>query len=139
MNANRDRVARFAPAPHEAAGTGGWRLVRVRDLVLPASIGVYEHEKGRQQRICVNVELKVREGDAPIEDDIANVLSYEDVIDGIKRIIAEGHINLVETLAERIAEFCLTDSRVDCARIGVDKLDIVPEAAAVGVEIERSR
>jgi dihydroneopterin aldolase len=139
MNANPNSVAQFTPSAREAAGSGGWRLVRVRDLILPASIGVYDHEKDRQQRICVNVELKVCEGDKPIEDDIANVLSYEDIINGIKRIVAEGHINLVETLAERIAEFCLADPRVDCARIGVDKLDIVPEAASVGVEIERSR
>jgi dihydroneopterin aldolase len=125
--------------PREADDAGRWRLVRVRDLVLPMSIGIYEQEKLAPQRVCINVELKVREGEEPIGDDIANVLSYEHIVNGIKAIIADGHINLVETLADRIADLCLADPRVARARIAVDKLDIVPEAASVGVEIERSR
>lgn len=139
MSAKPHAVTHFTPVTRDTDEAGRYRLVRVRDLVLPVSIGIYEHEKQAPQRVCVNVELKVREGDGPICDDIANVLSYEDIVNGIKAIIADGHINLVETLAESIAEFCLADARVALARIGVDKLDIVPEAASVGVEIERSR
>jgi len=139
MSANPNAVAPFTPAARSMETAGSWRLVRVRDLVLPVSIGIYEQEKQAPQRVCINVELKVREGDGPIGDDIANVLSYEDIVNGIKAIVADGHINLVETLADRVADLCLADPRVVHARIGVDKLDIVPEAAAVGVEIERSR
>jgi dihydroneopterin aldolase len=139
MSANPNAVAPFTPAARNMETAGSWRLVRVRDLVLPVSIGIYEQEKQAPQRVCINVELKVREGDGPIGDDIANVLSYEDIVNGIKAIVADGHINLVETLADRVADLCLADPRVVHARIGVDKLDIVPEAAAVGVEIERSR
>jgi dihydroneopterin aldolase len=54
-------------------------------------------------------------------------------------MLAEGHINLVETLAEKIAELCLGDGRVETARIRVEKLDVYAEAASVGIEIERSR
>lgn len=139
MSANPNAVTPFTPAARDIDEAGRWRLVRVRDLVLPVSIGIYEHEKQAPQRVCINVELKVREGDGPVGDDIANVLSYEDIVNGIKAIVADGHINLVETLAECIAELCLADARVGRARVGVDKLDIVPEAASVGVEIERSR
>ncbi|MDH5557601.1 MAG: dihydroneopterin aldolase [Alphaproteobacteria bacterium] len=139
MSANPNIVTQFTPVPREADDAGRWRLVRVRDLVLPMSIGIYEQEKLAPQRVCINVELKVREGEGPIGDDIANVLSYEHIVNGIKAIIADGHINLVETLADRIADLCLADPRVARARIAVDKLDIVPEAASVGVEIERSR
>ena len=55
----------------------------------------------------------------------------------MKAIIAAGHINLVETLAERIADFCLSDRRVAAARVRVEKSGAVVEAAGVGVEIER--
>ena len=130
MSAKPHAVAPFTPAARNSDKAGRLRLVRVRDLVLPVSIGIYEHEKQAPQRVCINVELKVREGDGPIGDDIANVLSYEDIVNGIKAIVAGGHINLVETLAESIAGFCLADPRVALARIGVDKLDIVPEAAS---------
>jgi len=70
-------------------------------------------------------------------DDIAGVVSYEDIVFGIKRIIGAGHINLVETLAEQVAKLCLSDSRVSAARIRIEKLDVFREAGSVGVEIER--
>ena len=137
MSANHSKVTPLASLAHDADEATRWRLIRVRDLVLPASIGIYDREKRAPQRVCINVELRVRESDGPIGDDIANVLSYEDVIDGIKRIIAAGHINLVETLAERIAALSLSDPRVRSVRVRVEKLDVFPDAASVGIEIER--
>ena len=57
----------------------------------------------------------------------------------MKEILAEGHINLVETLAEKVAGLCLSDPRVSGARVGVEKLHAISEAESVGVEIERVR
>ena len=57
----------------------------------------------------------------------------------VEAIIAEGHVNLVETLCERIAASCLTDKRVMAARVRVEKPDIIAHARSVGVEIERAR
>tara|TARA_R110000868_G_scaffold17774_4_gene77597 strand:+ start:2087 stop:2512 length:426 start_codon:yes stop_codon:yes gene_type:complete len=113
------------------------RHVFVRDLMLEAHIGVYAHEHGRTQPIRVNVDLTVHE--AAHSDALANVVSYEDVVNDIKAIVAAGHLNLVETLAEQIAAQCLMDVRVSVARIRVEKLAIIAEAASVGVEIERAR
>jgi 7,8-dihydroneopterin aldolase/epimerase/oxygenase len=114
------------------------RRVFIRDLELEASIGVHAHEKVKPQRIRLSVELSVRQ-EGEIADDIRNVVSYETVIERIKRIVAQGHVHLVETLAERIAEACLADDRVVSARIRVEKPDIIPNARSVGVEIERRR
>jgi dihydroneopterin aldolase len=75
---------------------------------------------------------------APAER-LADVVSYEPLVAEAKRIVASGHVALVETLAERLAELCLADPRVALARVRVEKLDIIPEAASVGVEIERRR
>lgn len=113
------------------------RHVFVRDLLLEAHIGVYAHEHGRTQPIRVNVDLTVHE--AAHSDALANVVSYEAVVNDIKAIVAAGHLNLVETLAEQIAAQCLLDTRVSVARIRVEKLAIIAEAASVGVEIERAR
>ncbi len=46
---------------------------------------------------------------------------------------------LVETLAERLAETCLADERVQVVRMRVEKLDVFDDLASVGVEIERQR
>lgn len=116
----------------------------VRDLVLPARIGVYAHEHGRTQRVRMNLELMVEDdGAANLSrpavgaDDLGRVVDYDTVINEVRRIVAAGHVQLVETLAERVAEACLRDMRVRAARVTVEKLDVFPDAAGVGVEIER--
>ncbi|MBC7950474.1 MAG: dihydroneopterin aldolase [Rhodospirillaceae bacterium] len=111
--------------------------ILVRDLVLKCLIGIHAHELLAPQRVRVNVDMAVYEQAGPLSDDIANVVSYEDIIEGIKRMLADGHINLVETLAEKIAELCLVDARVKSVRVRVEKLDVYAEAASVGIEIER--
>ena len=113
------------------------RHVFIRDLILPCSIGVHRHEKDAEQRVRINLDLAVSEGDQPINDDIRNVICYEELAEGIEEIVRRGHINLVETLAENIADMCLRDRRVQSARVRIEKLDILNDAESVGVEIER--
>ena len=124
---------------HVASAASGLRHVFVRDLELKALIGIYEHEKTDPQRIIVNIDLSVKEGEGPKDDDIGHVVSYEIVVKKVEAIIAGGHINLVETLCEKIAASCLTDKRVMAARVRVEKPDIIKNARSVGVEIERAR
>ena len=124
---------------HVASAASGLRHVFVRDLDLMALIGIYEHEKTQPQRIIVNIDLSVLEGDGPQGDDIGHVVSYEIVVKKVEQIIADGHINLVETLCEKIAAACLKDKRVMAARVRVEKPDIIRNARSVGVEIERQR
>jgi dihydroneopterin aldolase len=113
--------------------------VFVRDLELNAHIGVYRHEKTAAQPLRINVDLTVQEGEGAVGDRLSHVVDYGKVVDGIRAIIAEGHVNLVETLADRIAAFALEDARVLVARVRIEKLKVIPEARSVGVEIERAR
>lgn len=113
------------------------RHVFVRDLVVMALIGVHDHERDKPQRVRVNLDLAVREGDSGLGDDLANVVCYESLVTGVKNIFDTGHVGLVETMAENIAAMCLRDMRVRSARVRVEKLDIFDNAESVGVEIER--
>ena len=113
------------------------RHVFIRDLILNCTIGIHAHEKDGPQRIRINLDLAVAEGDQPINDDISNVTCYEKLAAGIKSIVARGHVNLVETLADEIAEMSLANRRVQTARVRIEKLDIFENAGSVGVEIER--
>ncbi|WP_316979136.1 dihydroneopterin aldolase [Shumkonia mesophila] len=115
------------------------RHVFIRDMVLPCSIGVHRHEQLEAQRIRINLDLAVREAVEPLGDNLANVVCYETVANGIRAIVARGHVNLVETLAEDIAALCLKDIRILSARVRVEKLDVFADAQSVGVEIERVR
>lgn len=124
------------PEPH-GAPERRTRRVFVTDLVLDCLIGVHRHEKDGSQRVRINLDLDVFESEAPIDDRLSNVLCYEELITKIRRLANAGHVNLVETLAERIATVCLQGTDVRSARIRVEKLDVFSDAASVGVEIER--
>jgi dihydroneopterin aldolase len=120
------------------------RHVFVRDLVLEAHVGVHPHERGRAQRVRINIDLAVEDDGAgslsptaPTRDALSRVVDYEAVATAARRIVEAGHVARVETLAERIAEMCLFDRRVRLARVRVEKLDAVDGAASVGIEIER--
>ena len=122
------------------------RHVFLRDMVLSASIGVHGFEQSARQRIRINIDLAVDDdGAAPLSraaigrDELSRVVDYEEVAKSVRAIVASGHVRLVETLAERLAETCLTDRRVGIVRVRVEKLDILADTASVGVEIERRR
>ena len=127
------------PQPHIIADAArGIRHVFIRNLELPAQIGVWRHEHGKQQPVRINVDLAV-EDLIDLGDDLTKVVDYGVIEDKIRAIIGEGHIRLIETLAERIAATCFEDERVKTARVRVEKLHALTGAESVGIEIERSR
>lgn len=111
--------------------------VFIRDLVVPCTIGIHDHERDAPQRVRLNLDLAVHEPANAINDTYANVVCYEQIANNVRELIARGHVNLVETLAEDIASICLENIRVRSVRVRVEKLDIMADAASVGVEIER--
>jgi len=125
-------------AAHPSTAAARMMKVFVRDLVLSARIGVYQHEKLGTQRVRINLELICTEHPA-INDDLNNVVNYAELVAQVRAIVDAGHINLVETLADRIAQLCLGDRRVQTAKVRIEKLDVFSEAESVGVEIERQR
>ena len=115
----------------------GIRHVFIRDLVVMCWIGVHAHEKEATQRVRLNLDLAVLEGDEPLGDDIGNVVCYEKITNGVRLLTQGDHVNLVETLAEDIATLCLDFDRVRSVRVRVEKLDVFEDVMSVGVEIER--
>jgi len=113
------------------------RQVFIKGLILPALIGVHRHEKDGRQRVRINLDMDVVEANGLTQDRLAEVVCYEDVVVSIRKIVATGHINLVETLAELIADRCLEDPRVKKVKVRVEKIDVFADATSVGVEIER--
>jgi dihydroneopterin aldolase len=109
----------------------------IRNLELLARIGIHGHEQGMPQPVRINVELEAEEKLAA--DRLEEVVDYEAIANTIRAIVAAGHINLAETLAERIAESCLADKRVLRVSVRVEKLHALPGAEAAGVEIVRTR
>ena len=111
--------------------------VRVRDLVLAARIGIHTHEKTAPQRVRINVVLDVRYPEDGFADDYERVYCYETLVEAIRGICGSGHINLVESLAERILDTALADDRSLGAVVSVEKLDVLDDVQSVGVTMER--
>ena len=124
--------------PRFASAVRGIRHVFIRNLELQAHIGVYRQEEGRTQPVRINVDLAT-DDIADAQDMLENVVDYHAVEKRIRAIIAEGHVKLAETLAERIAAACFEDQRVRSVRIRGDKLHALTGAESVGIEIERTR
>jgi dihydroneopterin aldolase len=110
--------------------------ILVRDFVIPMRIGAYRHEREKPQHVRFNVDVGIVR--APhVAQDMRDVFSYDVVLDGIRMLVAQEHIALVETLAERVAALILAQPRVVNVTVTIEKLDVGP--GAVGVEITRKR
>jgi dihydroneopterin aldolase len=109
--------------------------VFIHDLVLDIEIGVHHYEKGTTQRVRFSVDVDLTPAARSLDDDIGRTFDYDTIISGIKAIVARGHINLVETVAEDVARHCLAHPRAARVVVKIEKLD--KEPGAVGVEIVR--
>ena len=113
--------------------------VRVRGLVVDFSIGIHSFEHDAPQRVRVDVLVDCDRPDEGFAEDYGRVYCYERLTSGIRAIASGGHIKLVETLADRIAELALADPKARRAEVTVEKIDIFDDADAVGVTIARRR
>ncbi|THH37404.1 dihydroneopterin aldolase [Aliishimia ponticola] len=110
--------------------------ISVRDHVVEVEIGAFQAERGVTQRVCFNIVVEVRPLSGPIDDDVDRILSYDKVTEAIAAALAEERLNLLETLAERVAERILNEPQAMRVFVRIEKLDRGP--GALGVEIVRS-
>jgi 7,8-dihydroneopterin aldolase/epimerase/oxygenase len=111
--------------------------ISVRDYTRQVEIGAFRSERGVTQRVRFNVVLEVSHHTAAQDDDVDKVISYDTITEAIEHELAAERINLLETLAERVAARCLADRRAVRVFVRIEKLDRIP--GALGVEIVRSR
>lgn len=111
--------------------------IALRDYLVEAEIGAFQTERGHRQRLLFNVVVEVQPQAAPLEDDVDRILSYDRITEAIADELATQRLNLLETLAERIAERILAEPRAMRTFVRIEKLDRGP--GALGVEIVRSR
>lgn len=131
--------ASVLPTAQKSTSADNYSKIVIRDMKIDMSIGVYESEKKARQPVLVNLEATTAYNPNWQKDDIIDVMSYEDIVIAIQRIAELKHIHLVETFAEHIADFCLQDERVMDVTVRIEKPEIFTCAAAVGVEIKRTR
>ncbi|MDX5349219.1 MAG: dihydroneopterin aldolase [Paracoccaceae bacterium] len=120
-----------------SAGAAPRDRISLRDHVVEADIGAFQKERGHKQRLRFNVVVEVRPVTEPLEDDVDRILSYDRITEAIAAELGAERLNLLETLAERVAERILAEPAAMRVFVRIEKLDIGPYA--LGVEIVRSR
>jgi dihydroneopterin aldolase len=108
----------------------------VHDFVLPVRIGAFDREQDAPQQVRFTVDACVARP-ARTPERLHEVFSYDLITEGIRDIVAQGHVHLVETLAERIAAMVLAHPQVLSVTVRVEKLEVIP--GSVGVEITRAK
>ncbi len=133
------RLAFAHPEERAAASAGADPRDRIslRDHVVEVEIGAFQAERGTTQRVRFDVVVEVRPNPAPVDDDVDRILSYDRITEAIAAELAAERLNLLETLAERVAERILAEPQAMRAFVRIEKLDRGP--GALGVEIVRSR
>ena len=128
------------PVASYASATEATRHVFIDQLTLMVRIGVHAHERDRSQPILVSLDLRVSESpDEAASDKIVTVVCYEEIVRRLETLCGQGHVNLLETLAEQIADAAFVDQRVQVVRVRLDKPEAFANARSVGITIERRR
>ena len=111
----------------------------INELTLDAFIGIHDFEKKKKQKIAISLSLEVNDNISGIEHKIENFVSYEHIVADIKSILKSGHVDLLETLGEKIVDLCFTDERVMTIKLKLEKLEVFKETRSVGIEIFRKK
>ena len=111
--------------------------ISLRDHIVEVDIGAFQKERGHRQRVMFNVVVEVRPAPQPLNDDVDLILSYDKITEAIATELAAERLNLLETLAERLAERILAEPQSMRVFVRIEKLDVGPYK--LGVEIVRSR
>lgn len=121
----------------EATASAPCDRISLRDYTVEVEIGAFQLERGTLQRVKFNVVVEVTPLTGPIDDDVDRILSYDRVTEAITIELDAERINLLETLAARVAERILLEPQAERVFVRVEKLDRGP--FTLGVEIVRSR
>ena len=128
--------------PHAAAGPAPGRtmdIVYIRELRIETIIGIYEWERRIRQSVVLDLEMAADIARAAATDNIADALNYKAVAKRVIAFVEASQFQLVETLAERVAEIVLEEFGVAWLRLRVNKEGALRGARDVGVVIERGQ
>ncbi len=112
-------------------------IIFLRDLRIETIIGIYDWERRIKQTVSLDLEMGADIRKAAASDHIDDTLNYKAVAKRLIEFVGASEYQLVETLAERIAELVLGEFNVPWLRLTVNKTGAVRGARDVGIVIER--
>lgn len=111
------------------------RRIILKNIRRDLFIGAYDNEKEARQPVVINIELFVTTDHE--NDDLNNAYNYDQAVEVVDRLIDGPHIDLQETLIDKIAQDLLTDKRVSAVLVRSEKTQAYSTVDSAGVEIFR--
>lgn len=112
------------------------RRLFLRNYEVMINIGVHDFEKKGEQRVLINVDLYIPLAQStPKADQLHEVVDYDFMRETIARRMAQGHVQLQETLCDDVARAMLAHPLVRAVRVSTMKPDVYPDCEGVGVEV----
>ncbi|MDQ1743697.1 MAG: 7,8-dihydroneopterin aldolase/epimerase/oxygenase [Pseudonocardiales bacterium] len=128
------------PSGSGPSGSGSPDRISLTGLRVRGHHGVFDFERADGQDFVVDVELELDTRTAAATDQLADTVHYGELAEALAGVIAGEPVNLLETLADRLAGVCLADARVAAATVTVHKpqAPIPLQFADVAVTIRRT-
>ena len=101
--------------------------------------GVLEFERREGQTFVIDLVLGIETGLAAASDDLRDTVDYGSLVASVKAAVEKDPVDLIETLAQRIADVCLLDARVEWTRVTVHKPDAPIDATFSDVTLTITR
>ncbi|HNA98717.1 MAG TPA: dihydroneopterin aldolase [Marmoricola sp.] len=116
-------------------------LLEIRGIEVHAHHGVFAHERSDGQLFVIDLGLRVDTRDAAGHDDLNRTVDYGGLVEDVVSAVASNPVDLIETLAQRVAEVCLSRDLVNEVSVTVHKPNAPIRAtfADVALTINRSR
>ncbi|MDG4553273.1 MAG: dihydroneopterin aldolase [Candidatus Competibacter sp.] len=112
-------------------------IIFIRELRIETLVGVYPWERQARRNLLLDLDLGADIRPAAASDRLADTLDYQAVAQRIAALAAASDFQLLETLAERIAELLLREFAAPWLRLTLRKPGVPPEAREAGIVIER--
>ena len=119
--------------------TGERVWVRVNRLRLEAEVGVYDSERGRTQPLEISLKAEVAPEATHPQGALGDAVNYAAMAETVRQIVGSTHHDLLEDLAQTIADTLFVDPRVKHLDLTLDKLTALEDADSVGVSLSRWR
>ena len=113
--------------------------VFLRDLKVETVIGIWDWERKIRQTVSIDLDMGADIARAAKTDSIEDTLNYKAVAKQVQQFVAAAEFQLVETMAEKIAELVLTEFDIPWIQVRVSKPGAIRGAKNVGVVIRRSK
>jgi dihydroneopterin aldolase len=111
--------------------------VIIEDLRIPACIGVYPHEKLRQQIVVMTIEMGLPTQACFRSDRVDDTIDYAAVADAVRQLAVSRHFNLIESLAEHVSNVIFDEFGATWVKVRIGKIGVIPDAKCAAVAITR--